>query len=382
MNSAPSICLLSHRGGNIGHDFMAIGLEQIIRATFPGALIEHIEQHRHFEVYPSQHWLRWANRIPHGRLTAVRRFLNRPEICRRFWPQAKDLKRFDLAIAAGGPNLVRRMGQSAEMSLMFQHMYGAFMTHGVPLLDWGVGSCFPRERIPSNAAEAFSDQDQELLQQLFAHTTITTVRDALAVKLLTDLKRPTSLIPCAAIATGLLFAQYQGDAEKQILINFQRVGGNEDWGQGVDSRQWATTIQTLIRSLQRRHRVAFLCHNVTEQRLAHQLEPGLEAHLPLQWQDYARLINTAKAAVVSRIHAAIPLAGLGVPVVAVGVDSRLGALTAMGLKTCYVKEATADWLEAELEEKIRTAVQEKESLLTVREKTVADYSALLTRYLN
>lgn len=382
MTTAPCLALISHRFGNIGHTFMAVGMEEIARQAFGSEVeIVHFEQHRFFDLHPWYHPLRLTDLFRHGRLNSLRMALSSEQACRFFWPQCRDLRSFMLAINCGGPSISLGVGSSPEMRLMFLYKLGAFSAQNVPVLDLGVGSgSFPIERPPGPAREIFSSIDHDYFQRLFAATTMTTVRDPLAQRLLAELGREAPLIPCAALIAGRQLERFVASAPKTdrklILINFQKYGANEDWGQAVDPNLWASTVRELIRRLSPRHDIAFLCHNTLESKLAESLEPQLPRHLPNSIEEYGRLISRAKVGLVSRIHAAIPLAGIGVPSLVVGTDCRLGTIDVMGLPTRFVKEVTADFLEATLEDLMQKAPREAERLQNLREETALRYTKI------
>ena len=371
------IALLSHRGGNIGHDFMAIGMEIALREAFGSSVcIDHFEQHNPFEVYPEEHWLRWMHKLPHGRMsTLLRGYLNKPSSLLKFWPQTSALD-YDLAVASGGPNIVPGGSNSAELGLMLHHMNGAFHYRGVPLLDAGVGASFPIESIPQELQDpddfAFYKRAAELCQAI-------AVRDTTAQKVIRKLGFEPWLIPCGAIGTGRVFEMahpIDGEARKYVLINFQRLGANTDWGQRVNPTEWMRTIQLVIDDLGKRHPVLLLAQNSYEKKLASQLAPHVRCILPSSTDEYANVINMAKVGLVSRIHAAIPLAGIGIPSVVIGTDTRLGTVEQMGLPTRFVKEATYSWIVDEVEGLLKIAESERQRLLALRENTIQQYVTL------
>ena len=374
------IALLSHRGGNIGHDFMALGIEVALKDAFGSDLqIDHFEQHNHFEVYPQSHWLRLLHKVPHGRLSLVRRFLNMPKFRERSWPQTSALE-YNLAVSCGGPNIVPSGLQSPELGLLLHHMNGAFHYRGVPLIDAGVGASFPLENLPDRYE---AQSDRAFYSSALRYTTRITVRDLVAENFIRDLGFEPELIPCAAIGCGRLFEQVKpiGDeSKKYVAINFQRVGANSDWGQNVDAIKWMSTIQTVIADLEKRHPVMILAHNAYELKLAQQLAPHIKRVLPTTQTDYAQTIRMVKAGLVSRIHAAIPLAGIGVPSVVVGTDTRLGTIDQFGLPTRFVKQASAEWMVDQLETLICNSEDERNRLIRLREATMTRYAMLFRRY--
>ena len=371
------VALLSHRGGNIGHDFMAAGWEAILKLAFgPQVEIEHFEQHRPFCVYPPGHPLHYVDRLPYGRAIWLKSLLGTKLACRWFWPQTRAI-RADVAVACGGPNIVHGAGRSVEMRLMFHHQIGAFRAAGVPVVDAAVGACFPLEKVPQQVDDRI---DAAYVRRLFELTVASTVRDSLAQRLWRALGRDAPLIPCAAMASGVELERLGGpQTVEYVLINYQRFGANEDWGQGVDADEWRKRLQALVERIGRRHRVVFICHSDSETALAAQHFPEHERHQPRDLREYAAIAMKAKAILASRVHATIPLAGAGIPGVQVGTDTRIGAIELIGLPTRYVKRADAESMEATLEDLIVRRAEEKERLLGLRASTVQRYKEVITK---
>lgn len=368
------IALVSHRGGNIGHTFMAVGWEVIVRDAFGADTpIRHFEQHEPFSVYGSSHPVRLVDRFPHGRAQVVRRCLDRPRVAQLLWHQLPK-RQLDLAIACGGPNIVRGISRSPEVELMFHHLLGALAHAGTPVIDAAVGSSFPLECVPESIAEAADAGDIASYRRLLSIAGRSTVRDRLAQKLWRQMGRTAPLIPCGAVAVGrVLEKEAQPAGDPYVVVNFQERGANTDWGQGVDTRRWADTVVDVARRLSRRHRVVVLCHNEIELALARRVLPEYPAHLPTSLSEYGQLITGAGAALVNRLHAAVPLAGVGVPSVLVGTDTRLWAADEFGLPTRYVKHVDAAGLEETVEDLLSRRVSERERLLQVREDTIRAY---------
>lgn len=373
------VALLSHRGGNIGHDFMAAGWEEIVRSALgEGTHIEHFEQHRPFDIYPRHHPARLVDRFAPGRVQKVRRYLDRADVSQRMWSHARPLS-FDLGISCGGPNLVA--GPSPEMALMFHHLPGAFQAQGVPVLDAAVGSAYPLERIPDRITEP---AEIEFWSRAFANSRAGTVRDRLAAHLFAGLGREEALIPCGAVAAGrsmLRVADRLPRDQRYFVVNFQERGANTDWGQGVDPATWAAVARETVDRLSRRHQVVLLCHNAWESRLARGIFPNTPRIQPTSVVDYARVVAGASAAFVSRLHAAIPLAGAGVPSLVAGTDTRLYAAEELGLPTTFAKTATAEAIECELEELLAHSADHEERLVAVRDTAIARYGEVIHQIL-
>jgi hypothetical protein len=263
---------------------------------------------------------------------------------------------------------------------MLHHLNGAFHYRGVPLIDAGVGASFPFEKIPDRLE---APADRTFYSTALEYVARMTVRDIAAERVVRNLGFEPDLIPCGAIGSGRVFGQAAstiGQADKYVAINFQRVGANTDWGQNVDAAQWMRTMQAVITDVEKRHPVMIMAHNTYELKLAAQLAPHVKRVLPTTTAEYAQTIATVKAGIVSRIHAAIPLAGIGIPSVVVGTDTRMGTIDQFGLPTRYVKQASAEWLIDQLESLIARAEDERQRLISVRESTLRSYANLFHNY--
>ena len=373
------IALLSHRGGNIGHDFMAIGMEAIVSKVFgPDTEISHFEQHKHFSIYPQYHFLRFFDLFRHGKIKRFRRILNQEHFCNYFWPHCHRLKNFDLAIACGGPNIVRGVSTSAEMQLMFHHMYGAFNFNGVPVFDLGIGSCFPEEKLPTSSDDAFSVGDIKTFERLFANTNVTTVRDTLASKLMQGIGRQCELIACPAFCSGIkLQNELKKSSAKTIGINFQALGGNEDWGQNVDEMLWLDTISKVVAHYEGEKKILFICHSHNELVLAKRYFPNFEILFPKTVWEYAKISTQISICLCSRLHCAIPLASLGVPSLLIGTDSRRTSIEQMDLPHLFVKTASFNDIIAILNSLFDKKEEYSEKLFDKRSTVLDQYKNLL-----
>tara|TARA_B100000886_G_scaffold338408_1_gene301159 strand:+ start:5217 stop:6359 length:1143 start_codon:yes stop_codon:yes gene_type:complete len=371
------IALLCHRKGNIGHLFMAIGVKNILKDTFKENIeINYFEQHNPFEVYPKNHWLRYINFLPHGKFKKIREALNKDSFKNKSFPSLSPLK-YKLAIACGGPNIVKGAYNAPEMGLMLQHLNAAFKHRKVPLLDIGVGSCFPLEKKPKK----FIDQkDRIFYSKSFDLITKISVRDKTAKNLVNELGFNCELIPCAAIASGRSFQRESSNIpnhEKYIAINFQRDGSNSSWGQGIDSNSWLQTMRDVISRLEIDHKIILLAHSKYELKLARRLAPHLRRVQPKNSYEYSDLISRVKLGLVSRIHAAIPLAGIGVPSIVIGTDTRIETIDMLGLPNSFVKKVNAQWLLEKTNILLNQLEEEKDRLIEIRESTIKQYSEII-----
>jgi hypothetical protein len=91
-------------------------------------------------------------------------------------------------------------------------------------------------------------------------------------------------------------------------------------------------------------------------------------------QEYFEVVRDAAFGVCNRMHASVALAGLGIPSVAVGTDSRNLMVEAVGLPVFYVKEATPNRMIAIIDYLQRNRDFESQRLLALRETTLIEYT--------
>ena len=371
--------VLGHWGANIGHDIMALGVETALQAAF-GARLEcvRIEQHRPLEIYPQRHLLRRARFLQHGQggrlARPLKSLVNMPAVSARLWRDSW-VGELNLGIACGGPLITPQLAYG-DLGLMFHHMLGAFGAHAVPMLNLSIGSCFPWEKLPTTVIDR---RNRIFLSRMFEYSKLSTTRDHLAQRLCADLGVACELLPDTGFIAGDGFLKLAPaePSPKYVVVNYQKYGANEDWGQGVEAHTWARSLSDLVAQVGRRHEVVLVCHSDYESQLARTIAPTARHFQPRNLTEYAQVAAGAVAGVTNRIHAAVTLASVGAPVVAVGTDSRLGTLQTLQIPTYYVKDVTTDVLEMELERMIANRASEHERLTTLRNEALARYVQLL-----
>jgi hypothetical protein len=371
--------ILSHRSGNIGHGMMALGVECILKEALNGfdTRIVHIEQHRPFSIYSAATPFHLVETLP-GRLQPyVKRLVNRRGVSRMMWNFCtSDVSEIDFAITCSGPAIQDNVSRSPFLGLVLHHLLGAFHSKNIPVFNFGIGSCYPFERLPATISNR---QDEIFVRRMLEYSDVATVRDELAERLCLELGRTCRLVPCPALLTGKAFEEMSTLPKNNsyIVVNYQKEGANSAWGQAVDPGAWEGVIKEVLQRISRRHDVIFVCHSEEERELANKLDPAIRAYRPKTLQEYATLIAGATAGLCNRIHAGIALAGTGAPVVVVGTDSRLGTVKAIGLPCFYVNAVDSDLLEEVLEGLIQRRKSESERLLALREQTLSTYVEIL-----
>lgn len=363
------IGLITTINTNIGDDFIREGICSVLREIFKGNHIDFIPINKHnpITVYPHWHPIHlkgFTKYLPVGRDYA--------DCWIGHWAPKLKLSFFencDLIVQCGAPVLWSNCHQNEWATLLWYDIV-ARLSQRIAVFNLAAGSCYPWEKQPSCITDP---EDAEYLRRIFSYCRLTTARDKLAQSLYDSMGMQTPLIPCSSFLVGKGYADSRQPGGT-IFINYMQGGGHYDWGQGIHPLSWHKTVETLIHRLQRRHKIAFLCHNQEEDRLAKELGPAIPRFYPKTIQEYLTIASHAQVALCNRMHASVVLGGLGIPSVAVCTDTRLLMVAELGLPTEYVKTADTDMLEDQIERLIKNRDLEKERLKALQEETWREYS--------
>lgn len=372
------IHLLSHRFGNIGHNFMAVGIEKILEKSISKKVdFVHIEQHRPFDIYARFSAKRLLNKAIYRNIKYTNQILDDHEALSKYWPEA-DLKGVPLAIACGGPNLTKYNKEGRGLNLMLGHLNGAYHYHGTPLMDFGVGSSYPLQ----NAPHSLDEPDALFYKKVSMYPAEITVRDELAKSLFGGIGIDTTLIPCAALCSGFKFEEDRQQNPKYFLINFMEAGANTDWGQKINRGKWLKTMLEFRSVLKSKgQKVMMMCHNQKEKMIAEKYFTPDMCVFPKTEAEYSEAISHVSAGIACRLHCAIALAGVGKPSLVVGTDTRLGTADLIGLETVFVEDLTKDTLTNFYNLSNDTIEVEHDRLLSVRNETLKKYKDIIHKYI-
>jgi hypothetical protein len=372
--SARQIGLITTLETNIGDDLVREGIILILQEVLGTRQLHFVmvNKHRPLTVYPGWHPVHLsmlAGYLPRGRIRvanwAERVFSKLSLTC---------FDDCDLIVQCGAPVLWPACHLCEWAEPLWHHVVGR-LAHRTPVLNLAAGSCYPWEHQP---AEITDPDEVAYLRAILGYCRLTTTRDPLAESLCATLGTQTPLLPCSALlAAGQRMAPRTEDSF--VLLNYMEGGGHYDWNQGICRSRWERTMRQLVECLGRRHKLVFLCHNEAEYRLAEKLAPSIPRWLPKTPYEFFTMGNGAKLALCNRLHASVALAGLGIPSVSVGTDTRMLMLEPIGLPYFYVEDAHAGTLEHAAEGLMARREQERERLLELRERTWNKYCDAVAR---
>jgi hypothetical protein len=366
------IGLITTLDTNIGDDFIREGIQRVLNRVFQGQAVEYASVNKHYPwtVFPKWHPVRHTDRfggIP-GVGPLIRNLLATGG--RRLGGSA--FHGSNLIVQCGAPVLWENCHRCEWAEPLWRGVVKDLHAQ-VPVLNLAAGSCYPWLRPPS----AITDPgDARFLKEIASLCRATSVRDPLAHQLWNALGSRTEYIPCSA-SLAPDFPDQARPADEYIMVNYMPQGGHYAWGQGDFHSDWQTTAVTVLQRLGQRHRLLFVCHNAKETEEAKRLFPSHPSVQPKNPTEYFAHAVKAKAGLCNRLHASVALAGMGIPALSVGTDTRMLMLKPFGLPVRFVGEARAEEIEAEVESLIQSSAQHRERLLNLRRETDQAYFRLI-----
>lgn len=365
------IGLITTIGQNIGDDFIKLGLMRAVGEALQSDKVEFVtlDKTLPFLALPPGHIGRWIERLPKGRKP-----LHKAAHQLFSYKGGTIFDDCDAVIQCGAPILWKNFSQDSWPSIIWEGILPAYKRLERPIINAAGGSCYPwRERDDVTP----SPGDVALVRRMADVATTTTVRDDLCESIFRQCGKTVERIQCSALLSSPgPYANSEAERDT-VLVNYMPGGGHFDFGQKIDPVSWEKTVRSLVERLSSRHRVAFVCHNARERDAALALNLPADVVLPEDYDAYFALAKRAKAGVFNRMHAAVSLAGMGVPSVAIGNDTRLLMVAQCGLQTIFTSDATVDGLEQIVEDLISRRAEEEERLAALRTTVQRRYTAVM-----
>ncbi len=372
--------LLTTLNNNIGDDFIREGLLHVIRQVAPATPLDLVMLNKHEPrtVYSRRHPIRLLDKknFKPSWLTKPFRLL-----AEKYLPPLGHtvFDECDILIQCGTPVIWQGCRNSEWARLIWRDVFARLTDAGKPLLNLGGGSCYPMEQIPETLA---GSPDENFVRLMLKSARLTTVRERLAHKLMTSIGGVPPLLCCPALLAAQAFVQPSAPTKK-VLINYMAGGGHYDWKQAIDAKKWEQTMRQVVRHLEQQGwQPLLLAHNEKELALATEIWPHLPRICPASVPEYFEVARGAAFGVCNRMHASVALAGLGIPSVAVGTDSRNLMVELVGLPVFYVKAATTERMVTAVDELQAKRNDESRRLLILRETTLKEHLDYLRPFFN
>ena len=373
--------LLTTLDHNPGDNFIREGLLHVVERLLGGQAVEivAINKHQPCSAYPSWHPLRQLFTSPLDRLPL--RVLRRLQRLALRWLPARGFSRYDgcdLIFQCGTPVIWEDCRKSEWADAIWRNIFGR-LAGRVPVLNLGAGSCYPCERVPQTLC---GNPDEEFIRLMLRTAAVTIVRDKLSQELFASLGHDTMRLCCPAFLAAQRYTRPVGTPSRKVLINYMERGGHYDWGQRIDAEEWQQTMRAVVGDLAATGwEPLFLCHSAGEMELATRLWPALTRVHPRTSSEYFAVVRDAAFGLFNRLHAGVAAAGLGIPSVSVGTDSRLGMLETLELPCYYVKEARGAAIRAAVRQALEVRDAESRRLLALHAATLRRYEDVVRSWI-
>jgi len=370
------IGLITTLDTNIGDDFIRQGIINVINAKHcPAPEYLTVNKHRPLSIYDkkiSKSLGRMFDYMEHDRL--LRRVSLRGETLtsKLFKCFTTDtLAEVNHVIECGMPVLYPKCNLSNWARIIWPNAVFP-RTDKIPFTILAAGSCYPWEKREQILDSFAASSDGRYALTLAKYAKKIAVRDRLCQELFTAVGAQSALLPCTAFLAGCHHLADQDDGI--VYVNFMEGGGHFDWGQGVDPQAWRRAFMEVLRRIRTDLKVVWIAHNQKEKVLAQTLAKADEVLLPTTPEAYFTATARGTISLCNRLHASVALAGLGIPGVAVGTDTRMLMVENLGLKACYVKDACdADHLYENLQACLVNRATRRAQLLQLQATTLTTY---------
>jgi hypothetical protein len=358
-DAGPRITFLTTLRTNVGDDFIREGIRAVLDRLLPA----------YRPLYVNKH----------DPASLSRREEDEPE------PAADKIAGCDLLVQSGAPvywhlSAGKHTSTTAEWHgwLWEQRTLSAAPegSTGRPVfVNLGAGSTFPwgddgAAFLADAACAAFT-------RRLGRRAALTTVRDDVAGSILSALEVPHRLLPCPAFLAGARRPS-QGRDPGLIGVNLMRRAGHFVLDPALVPATWAAACRQMLAGLRKRGRIRFICHDEAERQWAEKLAtPGEEIIISGDWRAYLEAYAPCAAVVANRVHGAVAAAGLGVPSIILGNDTRARIGGAIGMPVFRAAELAPVDVVRVAERFIQKGEAERSRLAALRERTLDEYAALL-----
>ena len=365
------IAVLSTLNHNIGDEFIRDGLLHVFQKVHGTAKHDFVIYNKHkpwtfFPLNHPAHWLYLAGSKAGFRAIKAMDFASK--IPGSFFEKSRYI------IQSGTPIIWHEAEKSSEWGTCFWRTIVPRISHRIPIFNLGGGACYPWNAKP----DVLQGDDRDFARSMVSHAKLTTTRDPLAAKLLGEASS-TSIAHycCPALLAGQSHVSVSAP-RKKFIVNFMSRAGHFDYLNEIDPAMWRNCFDKVIKKLEGKFNIIFLCHNDSELGAAKNYWPSHKAFYPKSTTEYFNLISGAHAGLVNRLHAAVGLAGLGIPSIAVGTDTRMLMTQRIGIETLFAGDITPDNLDKTVSALLDNREAISRQLLHKREQTMADYTTLLS----
>lgn len=353
---------------NVGDDFVREGLKFLLKKHFDKDEVQFTSIHKHSPI-TSLYGFEWLRSNRYGKRLE-------PFVPVSVFPDR--ITEADFVIQSGAPVYWCNPSENSYCSRneWFDVLIRKrFKKHShARLLNIAAGTCQPYF---SDGSEFLGNQEViDYIREFYSYSTITTVRDKLALNLLNNIGiHDAHLLPCTSIFAAEEHGITAGPNE-YVYLNYMKGGAHYTLGQDIHVEEWEKTFSRFYNFLKEREKVALICHNKTELEAARKFDPNGTFFYSDSYVDYMKFYSKAKFSFLNRVHGGFMQASMGKPSLVIGNDSRARMTEEIGIESVFVNDATFDFLVEKYEELKMKANSYPEQIKKLRQNAMDRYLTL------
>lgn len=357
------IAIITTVNHNVGDDFVREGIKYLLKKYFSGRVLEFQNIHKHSPI-TARYGFEWF------RSFILSRFVDKilPDFI-----SADRILEADIVVQSGAPVYWchSEENQHCYRNEWFQPLIRERFVRNkkARLLNLAAGTC---QKYYSDGTE-FCGCCNSYIKEFYDIANVTTARDSLAGKILSNLSIKVPVIPCSSI-----FAVDEHNVIKEVgeyvVVNYMKGGAHYTFGQDINFAKWEDEFRKFYFELKKTEKVIFSCHNSKEVRQAFSIDPDAEIFFKKNdFRAYMEFYSKAKYGILNRVHGAFLMASLGKPSVVIGNDTRARMAEEIGLESYFVSDVDCHFLLGKAEQLRLQQDDFSEKFDVIKKKAYLDY---------
>ena len=368
---------------NVGDDFVREGILYLLKEKYSNITVRPIHKHIPVTVRDQFEWVynsgftKFLDRIPKLRGLRLSKLIDLLPI----QESGDKILQSDLLIQSGAPvywcHPNNHCANNEWYNPLVKKRY-LRIADRVPFLNLAAGTC---QRYDSDGSEFLACPRCSIyIKELHELTTVTTVRDNLARKILNNLGLDPPVIPCSSIFAKDYFGISAGEPEF-FCLNYMEGGGHYDFNQHIDSSRWESIFREFYGIIKDKYnnKCIFVCHNKKEIGDARKIDPKSNIFYSTKCEDYLKFYARCKLGIMNRVHGAFAIASFGRPSFIVGTDTRARMVEEISLKHAFVNDITVEQLLQEFDWLIMYSEDYQERFREIKNNAYKAYLDVLDR---
>lgn len=360
---------------NVGDDFVREGIKYLIRQIIPDEEITFENIHKHSPI-TVRHGFEWFKDLKISKFTFPSQKL---DVLLPLKITKDKILEADLVIQSGAPvywchkDVGSHCSENEWYDVLIRRRFNK--NKKSKLLNIAAGSCQGFKSDGSEFKEC--SKDIEYIKEFYTTSSLTTVRDKIAMNIVSYAGFNPPVIPCPSI-----FAIDEYNLKplepKYLVMNYMKIGGHYTFGKEIKSNRWFDEIKTFYNYVKGKEEILFVCHNKKEIEDAKKIDPDVKTFYSKDFLDYMKIYRNAKYGIVNRVHAAFLMASYGAPSFIIGNDSRATMANEIGLESMFINDVDSKTLIDKYENLKSSYKNYKEKFRAIKEDAFNSYFQIIS----